>query len=197
MMALTQQQCDSFRDHGYLVLRDVLSAEETQDLQQWAQEVHDWPTDASSGWMPYEEINARGERVLCRTENYAAYHAGLNSLLRGSTLLNILKQLAGEDVNLFKEKINYKLAGSGGFAPHVDSTAYTHIKNVKHITMLLAVDRCDTGNGGLEVVDASHEMTVPIGSDNCIPKEWVEKQTWTPVELEAGKSATSQESDRS
>lgn len=29
-------------------------------------------------------------------------------------------------------------------------------------------------------------MDVPIGSDNCIEPEWIAKQTWTPVELEAG-----------
>lgn len=29
-------------------------------------------------------------------------------------------------------------------------------------------------------------MDVPIGSDNCIDKDWIEKQEWTPVELQAG-----------
>ncbi len=51
--------------------------------------------------------------MLCRTENYANSHDGFNSLLRGQKLLGLLKQLSGEDMLLFKEKINYKLAGSG------------------------------------------------------------------------------------
>ena len=87
---------------------------------------------------------------------------------------------------LFKEKINYKLAGSGGFSPHVDFTAYTHVKNVTHLTILMAVDNSNMRNGGLEVVDGSHKMDVPIGSDNCITQEWVAKQKWIPVELKAG-----------
>ncbi|KIW89723.1 uncharacterized protein Z519_09879 [Cladophialophora bantiana CBS 173.52] len=185
-MLLTEEQLQFFRKNGYLILRDVLSEEETKDLQRWAQEVHDWPTDANSPWMPYEEINAQGKTVLCRTENYANSHAGLNNLLRGEKVLNLLKQLSGEDMLLFKEKINYKLAGSGGFAPHVDSTAYTHIKNINHLAILLAVDPSDMTNGGLEVVDGSHEMNVPIGKDNCIEPEWVKQQKWTPVELKAG-----------
>lgn len=53
--------------------------------------------------------------MLCRTENYANSHEGLNSLLRGQKLLALLKQLSGEDMLLFKEKINYKLAGSGKY----------------------------------------------------------------------------------
>jgi ectoine hydroxylase-related dioxygenase (phytanoyl-CoA dioxygenase family) len=78
----------------------------------------------------------------------------------------------------------------GGFAPHIDSTAYTHIKNVKHLTILLAVDPSTMANGGLEVVDGSHEMDVPIGEDNCIEAEWVKKAKWTPVRLEPGKRRT-------
>ena len=89
---------------------------------------------------------------------------------------------------LFKEKINYKLAGSGGFAPHLDSTAYTHVKNITHLTILLAVDATNMTNGGLEVVKGSHQMTVPIDeTHNCIDADWVEAQQWTPVELESGK----------
>ncbi len=77
----------------------------------------------------------------------------------------------------------------GGFAPHIDAVAYTHIKDVKHLTILLAVDESNMGNGGLEVVDASHGMTIPINDDDhCIQESWVDSQEWTPVELEAGMS---------
>ncbi|KAF2492968.1 PhyH-domain-containing protein [Lophium mytilinum] len=186
-MAVSQAQSDFFKEHGYLILHDVLLKAEVSDLQTWAQEVHDWPREEHSPWMPYEEVNARGESVLCRTENYANYHSGFNSLLRGRKLLDLLDQMAGEEMLLFKEKINYKLAGSGGYSPHLDSTAYTHIKDIKHLTILLAVDPSNSMNGGLDVVDGSHNMNVPINEDNhCIERAWVEKQTWTPVNLEAG-----------
>ena len=88
---------------------------------------------------------------------------------------------------LTERPFNYKLAGSGGFSPHIDSTAYTHVKNIKHLTILMAVDASNMSNGGLEVVEGSHSMDVPIDSSNCIEKSWVEKERWVPVELEAGK----------
>jgi hypothetical protein len=51
----------------------------------------------------------------------------------------------------------------------------------------MAVDASDMSNGGLEVVEGSHQMDVPIdSSDNCIVKSWVESQTWVPVGLEPG-----------
>ncbi len=51
---LSEEQVRSFRHKGYLILRDVLLEPETRELQSFAQEVHDWPTDEESPWMPYE-----------------------------------------------------------------------------------------------------------------------------------------------
>lgn len=184
---LSGDQIDFFNEHGYLILRDMLSPSETSDLKSWAQEVHDLPATQDCPWMPYQEINSKGQRVLCRTENFADHHTGFNSLLRGEKLINILSQLQGEEMLLFKEKINYKLAGSGGYSPHIDAVAYTHVKDVKHMTILLAVDASNMKNGGLEVVDGSHKVDIPIRkSDNILEPEWVASQKWDPVELEAG-----------
>ncbi|KAJ6097037.1 Phytanoyl-CoA dioxygenase [Penicillium canescens] len=63
-------------------------------------------------WMPYEEVNSDGKRVLSRTENFANSHAGFDGFLRGQRAMSVLQQLAGEEMILFKEKINHKLAGS-------------------------------------------------------------------------------------
>jgi ectoine hydroxylase-related dioxygenase (phytanoyl-CoA dioxygenase family) len=61
------------------------------------------------------------------------------------------------------------------------------VKNIKHLTILIAVDESNMSNGGLEVVEGSHLMDVPIAKkDNCIEPTWVKDHTWLPVELEAG-----------
>jgi hypothetical protein len=44
----------------------------------------------------------------------------------------------------------------------------------------------NSANGGLEVVDGSHRMDIPLGSDRCIEPTWVKTNPWTPAELEAG-----------
>jgi len=102
--------------------------------------------------------------------------------------MQILHQLADDDMFLFKEKLNYKLAGSGGYAPHLDSQAYTHIKDIKHLTMMIAIDSSTLSNGCLEVVPGSHEMHVPIGSDNFLEPSWIASQSWTPASLQAGEA---------
>lgn len=183
---LTEQEKETFEQHGYLIIRTALSVTETTALQDWANEVHDWQVKEDSSFMPYAEVNAEGKHVLSRTENFVDLHEGLSALLQGEKLLGFLRDLSGEDVVLFKEKINYKLAGSGGFAAHIDAGAYTQVKDVEHLTILVAIDAADMSNGCMEVVDGSHKLEVPIGSDNCIARDWTQEQHWTPVELDPG-----------
>ncbi|KAJ5919507.1 hypothetical protein N7454_009342 [Penicillium verhagenii] len=184
--ALFTSQVQSFKENGYLLVRGFFSDPEAKSLQQWSQEVHDLPRTPNVPWMPYEEVNWKGDRVLCRTENFANSHSGFDSFLRGERAISMLQQLAGEEMLLFKEKINYKLAGSGGFDPHIDANAYTHVKNIKHLTILAAVDEMTSANGGLEVVSGSHQMQVPLGADRCIEPAWVENHPWTSCDLQPG-----------
>ncbi|KAJ5959234.1 uncharacterized protein N7479_006384 [Penicillium vulpinum] len=184
--SLSAEQLQSFQEGGYLLVRGFFTSKESEQLREWAQEVHDLPCAPDVPWMPYQEVNSEGKRVLCRTENFANSHTGFDSFLRGQRATSILQQLAGEEMLLFKEKINYKLAGSGGFEPHIDANAYTHVKNIKHLTILAAVDEMNAVNGGLEVVHGSHRVDIPLGSDRCIASDWVKNNEWTPVDLESG-----------
>ena len=60
---------------------------------------------------------------LCRTENFLDYHDGLKEFI--TVKLNAaVEQLFGEKSVLFKEKINFKLAGGAGFKPHQDAPAW-------------------------------------------------------------------------
>lgn len=94
-------------------------------------------------------------------------------------------------VSAFCENVARWLIEVGGFAPHIDAVAYNHIKDVKHLTILLAVDKSTLNNGGLEVVDASHNMDIPLNvEDHCITDEWVDSHEWKPVELEPGECSS-------
>lgn len=77
---------------------------------------------------------------------------------------------------------------TGGFDPHIDANAYTHVKNIKHLTVLAAVDDMTPENGGLDVVDGSHLMQIKLGEDRCLEPAWVESQNWTPCELTPGET---------
>ncbi|TVY81038.1 Phytanoyl-CoA dioxygenase [Lachnellula suecica] len=177
---VNDSQLACLQGKGYAIITDALSPMEIQTLQIWTQQVHDLPRLEDCQYIPYEEVNTSGERVLCRTENFAKYHDGFGDLLMGSKLLGILKQLSGKEMVLFKEK------SSGGFQPHVDRSGYGNFKTIDHLAINLAVDDSNVLNGCIEVVEGSHKMHVPIGNDNCIKPEWVQAQKWLHVELKAG-----------
>lgn len=120
---LTDAQKTSFSRDGYLILRNVLSPAAQQDLIQWTSDVKAWPdlagmispppslpllrTDQESTGqhMPYLEIDAKGRKVVSRVENFANYHEGFSGLLRGSQIVGILEELAGEEMHLFKVSV--------------------------------------------------------------------------------------------
>lgn len=87
---------------------------------------------------------------------------------------------------LFKDKINYKLAGGNGFGAHLDAPAYDHIGKIHHLTANLAVNEATEENGCLEVVPGSHLMDVQFRNGGHITEEWEQSHEWTMVPLQPG-----------
>nr|POE54465.1 putative phytanoyl-coa dioxygenase [Quercus suber] len=185
-LQLSAEQIAHFDEQGFLVLRATEHGlVEPAMLQRWTEEVKNLPREHGK-WMPYDEITKSGERQLMRTENFANYHAGFQSLLFGPGLTGILAQLTRDDVMLFKEKINYKLPGGNGFGAHLDAPAYDHMGEIEHTTANLAVDAATVANGCVEVVHGSHRMDVKLAGGGAIDRAWEAGQTWIPVELAPG-----------
>lgn len=185
-ITITPAQKQHFDEQGYIVLRvDEHKTVDPKTLQSWTEEVSNLPLEKGK-WMPYNEVSSTGERQLMRTENFAPYHAGFNSLLFGDQLRSILAQVTGEEMLLFKDKINYKLPGGNGFDAHLDAPAYDHIGRIEHTTANLAIDAATIPNGCVEVVPGSHRMDVKLEHGGKIDAEWEAAHEWMPVELEAG-----------
>lgn len=186
LLKLSQSQIEQFHSDGYLVLSShEHGLVDPEVLQKWTSEVRNWPQEKEK-WMPYSEVTANGKRQLMRTENFVDYHDGFKTLLCGDHLANILKQLSGDDMLLFKDKINYKLPSGNGFAPHLDAPAYDHIGRIEHLTANLAVDPATKENGYLEVVPGSHKMDVELAEAGRISDAWVAVHDWVEVPLEPG-----------
>ncbi|TGO48255.1 hypothetical protein BOTNAR_0485g00010 [Botryotinia narcissicola] len=182
---VTREQHLFFEENGYLIITDALNQKDIENHKLWAQAAHDLPrVKDSCEYLQYDEINKKGERVLCRVENFTTAFPGFDSLLRGMKLVSIVSQLANGHMVLFKDKLNYKFAGSGGFAAHVDRAGYGAFSNLKHLSIAIAIDAANQKNGGMEVVSGSHKVDIPISSDKTLEKSWVESQEWIPVNLE-------------
>src|ERR1700675_3190840 len=99
---------EHFRDHGWVAVEAVRHADATA-LAGWVDEVAALP-DGHGGILQHFEGTDAGP-MLCRSENFAPIHDHLRRLLCVGPLVEIAGALLGEPAVLYKEKVNYKLAG--------------------------------------------------------------------------------------
>ena len=174
---------EHFAAHGWVRTR-LLDAGATHALREWVDEVSSWPDDAGE-WLHYCEMTDDGPK-LCRTENFVPFHDGLRALLTEAPMLATASALLGQPAVLYKEKINYKLPGGAGYAPHQDAPAYRFVAT--HVSCMVAVDDATSGNGGLEVVSDRHHELLPVDEHGCIRPDVVESLEWTAVDVRAGET---------
>ncbi|MEC8023169.1 MAG: phytanoyl-CoA dioxygenase family protein [Myxococcota bacterium] len=173
------------QDHR-LHLPGALSAETAAALKQWVDELESWP-EVPGRWMKYFESANESARVLCRMENFADYHEPLSELVRGSATLAIVSRLMGEPAVLYKEKINFKKPGGGGFTAHQDAPAFATFGHTYHITMMVAVDDATVDTGCMEF-----STPVPVGTtlrtaaDGTVHPELEAQMQWNSLEVKAG-----------
>ncbi len=161
-----------YRRDGFVVVRGLFDAEAMRDVAAWTAELQAWP-ETPGKWMKYfdDSLTQPGERLLNRIENFCPYHAGFDSLARGGALRGRAGDLFGEPALLFKDKINFKLPGGGGFEPHQDMQAGWDAYGSEYLTALVSVDEATVENGCLEVAAGHHragmigESWRPLGDD--------------------------------
>jgi hypothetical protein len=134
---LSDLQKEFYQRNSFLKIRNLLQFQDISAslLQSWVAEIAQWPANEPGKWLSHFELLSvpapppppqsqtteqpsapaavEKVRVLCRNENFVNFHSGFSDLSRGvhSNLQAAVTQVLGEPAVLFKEKINYKLAG--------------------------------------------------------------------------------------
>lgn len=175
---------ERFRRDGWLHVRSTDPSTFARQLQAWADDVASWPDTAEAdAWLHHRELTEHGP-ALCRSENLAANHEGIHGLLCDGPLLDAASALLGEPAILYKDKLNYKLPGGAGYAPHQDAPAYRFVD--LHVSCMVAIDDATTDNGCLEVVSGAHDRLWPTDETGCIHPDAVAAMAWRPLPVQAG-----------
>ena len=155
--SLDTDQLQAYARDGYLMVRGMLDAEAVAALGRWTDELVAMEEIAGRHMVYYEDhVDGGGVRVLSRIENFCPFHEDFDRLLRGPAMLGLVESLLGEPALLFKDKINFKRPGGGGFAAHQDVQAGWDDYAALHLTMLVSIDRATADNGCLEIAAARH-----------------------------------------
>jgi ectoine hydroxylase-related dioxygenase (phytanoyl-CoA dioxygenase family) len=170
-----------FRRTGWVHIREPAAAARAEEWQAWANEIAGWADNGD--WMHHRELTDQGP-ALCRTENMVPYHAPLRALLCAGPLVAEAGALLGEPAVLYKDKLNYKLPGGAGYAPHQDAPAYRFVD--VHVSCMLAIDDASETNGCLDVVSGAHDRVWPVDEAGCLRADVVASMAWLPVPVRAG-----------
>lgn len=155
--ALAAEQLHAFHRDGFLIIRGLFSPADVRRQEDWIDDITRRPPEAGRQMVYFEDsLKEPGKRVLSRIEKFSEYHAGLGALVADPRIVGPVSDLLGEDAVLFKEKINFKMPGGGGFTPHQDIQPGWDTYASYFISVLVATDENTVENGCLQLAAGHH-----------------------------------------
>jgi len=170
----------SFSNRGWVVLRGRLDPDTVDRISGWIEQVSAWADVGGPGLHHFEETGSGP--VVARSERFADDHGDLGRFVRGG-VASIVADLTGAEAVLFKEKVNYKHPGGGGFAAHQDATAYRFVEH--HTSVMVPLDAATVRNGCLWFAPIPASGLLPASAGR-IPADIVDSLEWEPVEVLPG-----------
>ncbi len=141
-----------YQQQGWVRIPGFFGGPELATIDRFTEETRALP-EVSGAQMVFRETSALDPalRIVQRIENFCPHHPGLDALIRGDRLQASVERLLGGAAVLFKDKINLKLPGGGGFELHQDQQAGWSRYAPLFVTAMVSIDAATTDNGCLEM----------------------------------------------
>lgn len=164
--------------YGYLLIKDFFSEEEAENIFHFKHQLEALP-EKKGEWMIYYEEKG-GKQFKSRIENFTNYQSNIKDFIQ-KKIQPFLSYVCKEDMILFKDKMNWKLAGGDGFKAHQDQPAWNDFEIDRFYSVALFGGPCIKENGCLQFV--TNSINTPIYNDNgCIPTEIEQQLQWEHIE---------------
>ena len=160
MNDISELEIEKFHKNGFLLVKNCFSETEIQQAMKKTQEFElkqpeDWEPGKEMAY--YETSKNNSERMIMRVENYVDYHKSFYNFAYSEKILGVIEQLMGEKFVLFKDKINFKKPGGGGFRPHQDKTSKWAQYGTIFLNAMITLTESTEENGCLEVAEGIHK----------------------------------------
>ena len=179
---MTTIDVDGFRRDGWLLVPSVLDRGELATIDDAVTELERWAHDGGPGLHHFEQTESGA--VIARSEDFVNDSDVLRAFICSGVVMRVLQELFGEEAVLFKEKINYKHPGGGGFAPHQDAVAYRFVDH--HISCMVPLDPATEASGCLWVSPGYEQGLLPTDDRGRIESSAAATLNWRPVPVEPG-----------
>lgn len=172
---------EDFDKNGYVHIKDFFNEDDINLIAKNVQHLHDAP-EVPGKYMKYHET-VNGKRQLARVEYFVKYYEEINDLFRNK-LKPFVEQITGKELNIFKDKLNWKLAGGNGFKAHQDHPAWNDFDINYFVSLAVFADDCTIENGCLEMVKGKHRDGILKNnyiSGGGICDDVIDSSIWEPV----------------
>lgn len=157
-MQLTDQQINDYQRDGYLLLRQVLDADQLSTLQTVTQNFITQSRDITENNDVYDlaDNHCTAQPSLNRIKKPHIQHQAYHEVMHSDNILPCLKQLLGNNIRLHNSKLNAK-ASQGGAAVqwHQDWAYYPHT-NDDLLAIAIMLSDISEEDGPLQVIPGSH-----------------------------------------
>jgi len=145
-----------FDRDGFVIVRGLYAESEVESIARWIDElVANLPAGGPMAYFEDSRLQPGGQ-VLSRVEKFAESHRQLREVVYAPRVVGRVSELLGEPAQLFKEKINFKMPGGGGFDPHQDIQPGWDAYASFFISVLITIDDSTSENGCLELAAGHH-----------------------------------------
>jgi len=151
-----------YRDNGFLVVENVLSADEVAALRTETEALvaQSATVTANNEIYDLEDSHTSAEPRVRRIKTPHKFMPSAGILPRNPKLISLLTRLIGPGVRLDTSKLNLKAAGFGAAVEwHQDWAFYPHT-NDDLLAVGVLLDDVDDSNGPLQVLPGSHKGPV-------------------------------------
>ncbi len=163
MLEAAKKRCAQYREHGFVHVPGLLTADEVRCYQQELERL----TGESRLFDEKPEARPRqdksGRAVFDRVEPVSPVSALFAQLPELPRLSGLVADLMGCPARLFKEKLIFKPPGTSGYLSHQDYAYWTHLGlPADHmLTVMVAFDPINESNGGTEFFSGCHTRRLP------------------------------------
>jgi hypothetical protein len=151
---------------GWVAAPGFFSPGKLVEIDRFTEETEALP-EVPGAQMVYRETSLLDPnvRVVQRIEDFCPHHPGFDALIRGDRLQRAVEQLLCGPAVLFKDKINFKMPGGGGFELHQDQQAGWSEYAPLFVTAMVSIDPATVDNGCLEIAAVTRQA-------GLIGREW-------------------------
>ena len=157
---LTQEQINFYHTNGYIVVENVISAENVAELRRITDEFVEKSREVTehTNVFDLEPGHTPEAPQLRRLKNPVVLHPIYDRMLRHNYILDSVAQLIGPNIRYDTSKLNMKSAGFGSPVEwHQDFAFATPVSNDDMLSVGLALDDMTQENGCLLFIPGSHK----------------------------------------